>query len=200
MKQNYLTAFILFFSVVSFAQLDKDKTGIFGNLKVKTGLSVTYFHNIQGEYSYVLQQNARIEERADNRNGGTLSLVFLFPFGEKQKFNFLLNLPFLDFKNFKKEGINSLESTALFNTQTPYGIGFAWFPFNKSNFFGFTSMLNIGKQKRISKDIIDNIYFPISSYPDYRLQVGMNMPDGILDKYYHTETTLSLNFGVILRF
>jgi len=61
-------------------------------------------------------------------------------------------------------------------------------------------MANIGQQKRIRRDAIDNQFFPIADYPNYQLNVGAQVPDAILEPFMYRETTVSANIGLVLRF
>jgi hypothetical protein len=174
----------------------QDKVGLFKSLNVKTGLTISYFHNFQGEYVYILQQNARVVEHTENKDGATLSIVVLFPFDDDGKFNFLLNVPLLDYKS---SAPDPKDNVSLFNSQTPFGVGLAAFPFDKPKFFGFSAMVNIGRQKRMRQTAIDNQFFPISSYPNYSLNVGAPVPEAILDAFLYKATTVSVNAGIIIR-
>ncbi|MBO9561705.1 MAG: hypothetical protein J7621_02990 [Niastella sp.] len=173
------------------------QTGLFKNLNVKTGLTVSYFHNFQGEYVYILKQDASVKEKSMNKDGATLSVVVLFPLGEEQRFNFLLNIPLIDYKSDspdpKNDGFN------FFNSQTPFGVGFAVFPFDGAKFFGFSSMVNFGRQKRMHREAVESQFFPIADHPGQDLYVGAPVPEKVLEPFMHKVTTVSLNAGIIIR-
>jgi hypothetical protein len=177
----------------------KEKTGLFSSLgvRVKPGLTASYFYNFTGEYVYILQQNASVKEKEENKDGATLTFVVHFSLDKQDRFTFLLNLPFLDYKG---NLTGSSDNFSLFNSQTPFGVGLGWFPFPKTEFLGFTAMLNVGTQKRMRKDAIDVQFFPIADYPKMDLQVGAPVPYAVLDKFMYKETVLALNIGVSIRF
>lgn len=192
MNKAILTLYLS--TLTTFCLAQSEKVGLFKSLNVKSGLTITYFHNFQGERVYILQQNASVVERSENKNGATLSVVILFPFDDNSMFNLLLNVPLVDYKSTAAD-IN------LFNSQTPFGVGFALFPFNKPNFFGFTTMVNIGRQNRMRDDAIKTQFFPIADYPNYKLAVGSPVPEAILESKssLYKETTLAVNVGIIIR-
>lgn len=172
----------------SFSQTDR--IGLFKNLKVKTGFTATGFYNFSGEYKYILQQDASVKEISVNQVGASLSIVVLFPLDTFEKHNLLFNISFLDFKS----------DANLFNSQTPFGIGYAYF-FNKLP-VGITGMINFGRQKRMY-DFGPTIYFPIDHYKNSNgvsaLNVGAPVPEAILEPYLRTITTVSINTGIIIR-
>lgn len=195
MKNFYLT--LLFFGICTcYSQKEENSSfGLFKKWNVKAGMTLSYFHNFQGEYVYILQQNASVVEKRENINGTSISFVIVFPLDEEDKFNFLLNIPFFDFKT---NSINT-ENINLFNSQTPIGIGFAIFPFDKAKFLGFSLTGNFGRQYRMRTEAIDNIFFPIADYPNYDLNVSAPVPEEILKKYMYKEFTISANAGIIIR-
>ena len=174
------------------------QTGFFKktfDANVRTGLAISYFHNFQGEYVYILQQNARVVEEAENKDGASLAFVVIFPFAKDEKFNLLLNVPVLDYKgssNGLKDNFN------FFDSQTPFGIGFAFFP--EDSFLGVSLMGNVGRQNRMRESAINNQFFPIANYPNYNLNVGAPVPEAILNPFLHRVTTLSLSVGVTIKF
>jgi len=201
MKKLILLPIFCFFYSISFAQegANKDKSetkteeiekiGVFKY--VQPGLTVSYFHNFQGENVYILQPNARVVHKVENQTGAALSVVILFPFDKSNKFNFVLNLAVADAKN---------ENLSFFNSQTPFGVGFAFFPIKGAKWFGINSMVNFGRQKKMRQDAIDMQFFPIASYPNYDLKVGAPVPEGVLDPFMYKETTISVNGGLVIRF
>lgn len=166
--------------------------GLFRSLKVTTGFTATAFYNPVGEYKYILQQDASVKERATNHFGAALSIVILFPLDSSAKNNLLLNISFLDIKS----------ETTLFNSQTPFGLGYAHF-FGKSGIIGVCGMINFGRQKRkIETD--QPVYFPVANYTNSQgvqtLHVGAAVPDAIMEPYLENVTTISFNTGLIIRF
>lgn len=179
--------------VTAFSYAQDGKIGLFRNLNVKTGLSLTGFYSLQGEYIYTLQQNARVVEESEKHAGAALSIVILFPLNDDEKWNLLLNLSFVDFKG------NTPEKVSLFNSETPFGVGGAWFPFKKPTYVGFVLMTNIGWQKRMRPSAIKEKFYPIADYPNYQLAVGDPVPEAILGKSLKNSATVAFNGGIIIR-
>ncbi len=191
MKKTFTLLIMCFLSFVGFSQ---DRIGAFKN--VKPGFTVTGFRNFTGDYVYILDKDARVHENIENQYGAMLSLVVVFPFDAEGKFNFLLNVPIAEFN---ANSPDSKESVRVFNSQTPFGVGMAVFPFKHASYFGFTAMLNVGRQNRLRPEVIRDQFFPIADYTNYNLHVAAPVPDEVLAPFYKKVTTLSANAGLIIR-
>ncbi len=193
MDRLLITLLFLFYSTECFSQ--PERPGLFKhiNTNIKTGLTGTIFWKPGGEYYYILQKDSYLLERKRNHIGASLSFVLLFPLNKNLSENFVLNISFIDFKS----------DIQLFNSQTPFGIGYAHF-FDKENMFGLTAMVNFGKQKKLDDYTLKNIPFPIDHYINADstslLRTGAPMPSAILDQYYVDIFSVSFNLGFVLRF
>jgi len=181
---------IIFISV-SNAQGDESK-GIFKNLKVRGGFTITYSHQFTKNWVYILHTDSKFHLEKESADGGVpVSVVLLLPLEEEERFNFLLNISLLDLANSKN----------FFNSRIPFGFGGAYF-FNEGKFpIGIALFCNIGKAYRMRQSAYDNpqVVFPIANYLGYNLTVGSPIPEEVIKPVCYSKTTYSLNGGLIIR-
>ena len=204
----FLFAFTLISSNRCFSQdtiLNKEirnNLGLFGKLtgiNVTVGLTASGFGSTTGTYVYILNQNATVTERTDGQWGSSLSMNIVVSPLNNATWAFILNIPLKDIKSV------STGSDGFFNSQTPFGVGAALFPFKNFKVFGLSLMVNFGQVSRMYPENIsnnnpnNNTYFPIANYPYWGLKVGAPVPSGLLDPYSRKVATISGNIGITLR-
>ena len=175
--------------------------------RAKPGLSLAYSYNLNGDYVYLLNQDASLTEVDENHSKFTSTLVTLFPFRkyytEEEK------------AKFRKEGVHFTNRTEWYvvisaplfdlelndvaveiSKQTPLGLGVCFFPFYEKN-FGFIFNTNFGTSDRMRDQALKNQRFPIKLYPD--LMVNTPVPYTTLDPYMKKVFNCSFNVGLVLK-
>ncbi len=189
-RLSLLVLFTLFLNL-GFSQKSDEKIGI--SKYVKPGLVVGGFWNPRGEYVYILQQNSRVKETTENNGGGALSLVFIIAI-DKRWANILVNIPVFDIKG----NLNDIKiSNGLFNTQTPFGLGYAIFPIKNLTEIGFGVMANFSNQYRLREESLRDKFFPIADYPTFGLEVTAPVPEAVLKPFLKREPNITFSAGLI---
>ncbi len=192
MKRIITTLFLAFLVLSVFGQ---KKTAKLSDI-IRPGLSISAFYNPKGEYVYLLNQNASLKETVENQFGATVSLVWLIPVNEEGTFNVLLNVPIFDLKN---DISNIKVSNGLFNTQTPFGLGVAFFPFPKFQTMGFSVTANYLSQNKMRDEPLRDNFFPIADYRTFDLKVNAPVPEAVLKPFVKREAFVTANIGVVFR-
>lgn len=176
---------------------------------IKIGIAPTIAWNPSGEYIYTLHKNSYLMEQNENHWSTMLSLVTCFPMDRDQKYNFVINLPLVNY---------NFNDVTVFNRQTPFGLGFA---FMLTDHLGITFLTNLGSIKRVRSYVLEpildsagnpvmtmgvdgldnkyNVYFPLPMPNNYSLSVGGVVPEDVLKPYLKNEFAISFNIGIIIR-
>ena len=163
---------------------------------LRPGINISAFYNPKGEYVYLLNQNASLEPIVENKFGATVSLVWLIPINEDGTTNIVLNVPIFDFKT-KVSDIKV--SNGLFNTQTPFGLGVAFFPFPEFETMGFSITANYLNQYKMRDKPLKENFFPIADYKTFDLKVGAPVPEAVLKPFMKREPFVTANIGFVFR-
>lgn len=190
MKKQMASLIMLIITFTAFSQHKKLSEII------RPGLNINLFYNPTGEYVYLLNQDASLLETSENKLGATVSLMWLIPINEEGTANVILNIPIVDLKS----NVSDIKiSNGLFNTQTPFGLGFGVFPFPEFQTLGFSIIVNYSAQNKMRAKPLKENYFPISDYPTFDLKVGAPVPEAVLKPFLKKESLATVNVGIVFR-
>ncbi|MBX2953679.1 MAG: hypothetical protein KF870_14345 [Leadbetterella sp.] len=177
------------------ASNEREKTVKLADI-LRPGISISAFYNPKGEYVYLLNQDSSLEPTAENKSGATASLVWLIPFNNKGTGNVMISIPIFDLKSNVSD---TKVSSGLFNTQTPFGLGIAFFPFSKLPAIGFSGGMHYLNQNKMRDKPLKENYFPIADYKTFDLKVGAPVPEAVLKPFLKHESYVSFNVGMVFR-